>query len=419
MIQNKSPYKDYGDSDLTDDYLFLEDEFEKGKEPSFIPNELYDKYNVKKGLRNNNGTGVLVLLTKISEVHGYNIDNDGNKIDDQGHLYYRGYDIYDLAKLNKEAFGFERVMFLILFCHLPSEEELEKFHAFISDSYSLPYEFAENFILKTPSRSTMNTIQRAILSLYSYDDNPDSIDTFETLKKGLSIIAKMPAIIAYSYQAKKHYIDGKSLFIHKPKKEYTMAQNILYMTRSDGKFTTLEAETLDLALIIHADHGGGNNSTFANIVISSTGTDIYSSMSGSLGSLKGPRHGGANKEVRNMMKQVIHSIGLKASEEDLEFLGMSPEELKNRYMKEKSILFVSRSSNGSDVYIGNEHYSVPSKKIDVLDSTGAGDAFFARILLELDHCSDPYSLSIENWKEILMKANEDGANACLHKGALK
>ena len=317
MIQNKSPYKDYGDSDLTDDYLFLEEEFEKGKEPSFIPNELYDKYNVKKGLRNNNGTGVLVLLTKISEVHGYNIDNDGNKIDDQGHLYYRGYDIYDLAKLNKEAYGYERVMFLILFCHLPSEEELEKFHAFISDSYSLPYEFAENFILKTPSRSTMNTIQRAILSLYSYDDNPDSIDTFETLKKGLSIIAKMPAIISYSYQAKKHYIDGKSLFIHKPKKEYTMAQNILYMTRSDGKFTTLEAETLDLALIIHADHGGGNNSTFANIVISSTGTDIYSSMSGSLGSLKGPRHGGANKEVRNMMKQVIHSIGLKASEEDI------------------------------------------------------------------------------------------------------
>lgn len=295
---------------------FIEHLFNSGLEESYISNDLYEKYNVKKGLRNNNGTGVLVLLTKISDVYGYRMEND-KKIDEEGHLYYRGYDIYDLAKYNSQKCGFERICYLILFSKLPSDKELEDFHNALSEEYELPKGFAEDVIFKNSSPSIMNQIQRSILSLYGYDDNPDEVDPTEVLIKGLKIIAKLPSIISYCYRAKRHYIDGLSLHIRNPKKEFSIAENILRMSRTDGEYNQLEVETLDLALILHADHGGGNNSTFANLVVSSTATDIYSAMCASLGSLKGPRHGGANRSVRDMMHAVIYEIGLDAAEEQI------------------------------------------------------------------------------------------------------
>ncbi len=293
---------------------FIEDKFKKSLSDNSIDTKLYDVYNVKRGLRNADGTGVLVALTKISDVHGYRIV-DGKKIDDDGHLYYRGIDIYDL--MIKDTFGYEKVCYLILFGHLPSDKDLFKFHEILSEEYNLPNEFLENHILKNPSKNLMNLIQRAVLALYSFDDDPDNTDPMEVLKKGIALLAKMPAIICYSLQAKKHYIDNESLTIHHPNKDYSIAENILYLSRNNGEFTKLEAETLDLSLIIHADHGGGNNSTFVNVVIGSTATDIYSAISGSLGSLKGPRHGGANSQVEDMMETIINDISFDATDEEI------------------------------------------------------------------------------------------------------
>lgn len=295
---------------------FIEKSYNESIDLLKIENDLYDKYNVKKGLRNANGTGVLVGLTKISDVHGYKMV-DGVKQDDEGHLYYRDIDLYDLAKIDKDCYGYERTCYLILFGHLPNDEEFEEFKKIIKDNYFLPNGFLENTILRTPSHSLMNHIARAILALYSYDSDPDNTDALEILRKGISLIAKMPAIISYSLQAKTHYIDNDSLHIHHPKKELSIAENILYLSRNDGKYTKLEAEVLDLCLIIHADHGGGNNSTFVNVVVSSTGTDIYSAMAASLCSLKGPRHGGANKSVEDMFMYIIDDIGLDATDEQI------------------------------------------------------------------------------------------------------
>lgn len=295
---------------------FIAKSFSNSLKAANIQNELYDKYNVKKGLRNANGTGVLVLLTKISDVYGYKMVND-QKIDDEGHLYYRGYDIFDLVKYNKQRYGFERICYLILFSKLPTEQELKEFHEVLANQYFLPEGFAEDVIFKNVNKSVMNQIQKSILNLYGFDDNPDNVSPLETLNKGLNIMAKMPSIISYSYRAKRHYIDKLSLHIRNPKKEYSIAENLIRMSRKYGNFTQLEVETLDLALILHADHGGGNNSTFANLVVSSTATDIYSAMSASLGSLKGPRHGGANRAVRDMMIEVIKKIGVDASEEKI------------------------------------------------------------------------------------------------------
>ena len=296
---------------------FIKIEYESSIPLSNIESSLYDKYNVKRGLRNSNGTGVLVLLTKISDVYGYELV-DNKKIDRDGHLYYRGYDIYKLANLSNKQYGFERICFLILFSKLPTEEEIIDFHNYLKKEYELPKEFVADILLKNVSSSIINQVQKSILSLYSFDDNPDDYSPYSTLIKGLNIIAKLPSIISYSYRSKKHYIDGLSLHIREPKEDYSLAENLLYMSRRNGEFTRLEAETLDLALILHADHGGANNSTFAGIVVSSTSTDIYSSIVASLGSLKGPRHGGANRKVKDMMSCVLKKITLNATDEEIE-----------------------------------------------------------------------------------------------------
>ena len=284
-----------------------------------IDNALYDKYDVKRGLRNNNGTGVLVGLTRVAEVSGYSM-KDNIKVPKEGNLYYRGIDIRDVAKLSGDDYGFENTCFLLLFGHYPNEEESKIFKDIISSKYDLPDLFMENIILKNPSKSLMNHITRCILSLYSFDEDPDNINGYEMIKKGINILSRMPAIISYSLQAKTHYLDHDSLHIHYPKKEYSFAENILYMSRNDGKFTELEAKTLDRCLIVHADHGGGNNSAFVGTVVSSTLTDIYSMLAASMTSLKCPRHGGANMAVLDMMSAVINEIGIDATDDEIELI---------------------------------------------------------------------------------------------------
>ena len=339
-----------------------------------IPNELYEKYNVKKGLRNANGTGVLVLLTKISYVYGYKIV-DGQKVDDDGHLFYRGYDIFELAK-GKQRYGFERICYLILFSKLPSDEELNAFHEVLASNYSLPKGFAEDVIFKNTSPSIMNQIQKAILNLYAYDDNPDDVSPLGTLVKGLNILAKMPSIISYSYRAKRHYIDGLTLHIRNPKPEYSIAENILRMSRTHGDYTQFEVDTLDLALILHADHGGGNNSTFANLVVSSTATDIYSSMCASLGSLKGPRHGGANRAVRDMMHAVIDEIGLDATDEAIS--EMANRLLNKDFFDQKGLIY----GIGHPVYTKSDPRTIllkeKCKELALLDNEMRRFNFYSR-----------------------------------------
>ena len=292
--------------------------FQKAILENTIDNNLYTIHDVKKGLRNEDGTGVLIGLTRIADVVGYE-KIDGKKVDTEGQLYYRGISIFDLTKnldTNKIC-GFEEICFLILFGHLPNQEELAIFMKELQSLYTLPDGFLANNILRYPGMNIMNKMQRSLLMLYDTDENADDCSVENTFKQGLSIIAKMPAMLAYAYQAKAHVLHNESLYIHHPDTNASIAENILRMIRPDCKYTELEAKILDLMLVLHADHGAGNNSTFTNIVVSSTNTDIYSAFSASVGSLKGPRHGGANIANKNMMKAIIDEIGLDASIEDM------------------------------------------------------------------------------------------------------
>ena len=293
---------------------YLAQFFGKSQNYTDIPNRLFSEYNVKKGLRNEDGTGVCIGLTKVSDVVGYSKE-DGKKMDTPGDLYYRGYSVRDLVMNKRLTHGYEEICFLILFGYLPKKEELERFCGVLKEMYELPYDFLETNILRTPAKNLMNKIQHAVLALYSYDDEPDDIDEYKTLLKGVNLIAKMPSIVCYEYMSKEHYFNRKSLVLHYPLKEYSIAENFLYMLREDRKFTEKEANLLDVLLMLHADHGGGNNSTFTNVVISSTNTDIYSTICGSIGSLKGPRHGGANLKASEMMDEVIAQIGYSGDRE--------------------------------------------------------------------------------------------------------
>ena len=296
---------------------FLEEEYKRLIDEQSIDQSLYDTYKVKRGLRNNNGTGVLVGLTKVAEVSGYTVDDNSVKQPKRGNLYYRGIDIRDVSMLSGDDYGYENTAFLLLFGHYPSKEEEIEFKKLISSQYDLPEGFLENIILKNPSKSLMNHITRSILSLYSFDEDPDNIEPYELIKKGIKIMAAMPAIVAYSLQAKTHYLDHDSLHIHFPKKEYSFAENLLYLARNDGNFTELEAKTLDRCLMVHADHGGGNNSAFVGTVVATTATDIYSMIAASMASLKGPKHGGANQAVLDQMEEVIKLIGLDATDSEI------------------------------------------------------------------------------------------------------
>jgi citrate synthase len=271
--------------------------------------DLYQKYEVKRGLRNEDGSGVLVGLTEIGDVHGYIFD-EGERVPVDGRLLYRGINITEIAKgfQNDRRFGFEEVVYLLLFGDLPKKKQLQEFRALLGSNRTLPDGFIENMILKAPSRDVVNKLARSVLVCYSYDSNPDDIRIKNILRQCLELIARFPTMVAYGYQAKRHYFDGKSLFIHRPRPELSTAENLLHLIRSDSSYTRLEAETLDLALVIHAEHGGGNNSTFTTHVVSSTGTDTYSAIAAAVGSLKGPLHGGANLKVMEMMRNIQSNV---------------------------------------------------------------------------------------------------------------
>lgn len=274
-----------------------------------IEKRLYDEYNVKRGLRNDDGSGVLVGLTRIGNVHGF-IKDEHEIVPVEGRLRYRGIEIEDIiAHLEKEGrFGFEEVIFLLLFGKLPTNEELDEFNTLLDNNRNLPDGFTENMILKSPSNDIMNNLARGVLALYSYDKDPDNISIPNVLRQSIEMIARFPTLIAYGYQAKSRYYGNGSMFLHHPGSNVGTARCFLQLIRPDQKFTELEAKTLDICLILHAEHGGGNNSSFAIHVITSSDTDSYSAVSAAVGSLKGPKHGGANNKVIDMMNHIKVNI---------------------------------------------------------------------------------------------------------------
>ena len=280
--------------------------------------ELYKTYDVKRGLRNANGTGVLVGLTRIGDVVGYEI-KDGQKIAIPGRLVYRGYNVEDLiadAEKNKQ-FGYEQCAYLLLFGELPTQEKLETFKQYLGEFRALPEHFTEDMIMKAPSSDIMNKIARGVLASYSYDEDPEDRSVGNVVKQCVELIARFSTLAAYGYQAKRRYYDNKSMFIHNPKAELSTAENFLRLIRSDKTYTRLEAETLDLALILHAEHGGGNNSSLTVHVVSSADTDTYSAMAAAVGSLKGRRHGGANIKVMEMMDEIKANVKDWTSEKEV------------------------------------------------------------------------------------------------------
>lgn len=280
--------------------------------------ELFKAYGVKRGLRNEDETGVMAGLTAVGQVKGYYIE-DGEKMPMEGHLKYRGYDIYDIVEnCEKEGrFGYEEVAFLLLFGELPNRDTLQKFTELLGDLRALPEGFAEDMILKAPSSNIMNKMARSVLAMYSYDDNPDETTVDNILRQSIELIARLPVMAAVGYQAKRHYHDGESMYLHVPQKHLSTAENLLYMLRPDNKYTRQEAEMLDVLLMIQAEHGGGNNSAFTTRVVSSSGTDTYSAIAAAIGSLKGPKHGGANAKVMGMMNDIMANVSDWTDEEEV------------------------------------------------------------------------------------------------------
>ena len=288
------------------------------EEAGIIEQELYTRYDVKRGLRDLNGRGVLAGLTTISDVRANKIV-DGVQIPLPGNLFYRGYNVKDLVKglPADHCFGFEETTYLLLFDKLPNKDELEEFKKILAGYRSLPTSFVRDIIMKAPSKDMMNTLARSVLTLYSYDDRADDTSIPNVLRQCLQLISMFPMLAIYGYQAYSHYHDGNSLFIHQPKAEYSTAENILHLLRADGQFTPLEAKILDIALILHAEHGGGNNSSFTTHVVPSSMTDTYSTIAAAIGSLKGPRHGGANIKVVKMFEDMKEHVSDWTAEEEV------------------------------------------------------------------------------------------------------
>nr|WP_294529063.1 citrate/2-methylcitrate synthase [uncultured Blautia sp.] len=288
------------------------------KDHSTLDLSLYGKYDVKRGLRDVNGKGVLAGLTQISNVCATEV-KDGKEVPCAGKLSYRGYDIKDLTRgfIEDDRFGFEETTYLLLFGKLPTAQELQDFSKLLANQRSLPTNFVRDVIMKAPSKDIMNALSRSVLTLYCYDKNPDDIALPNVLRQCLNLISVFPLLSVYGYQAYNHYSCGKSLYIHNPKKDLSTAENILRMLRPDKKYTHLEAKILDLALILHMEHGGGNNSTFTTRVVSSSGTDTYSAVAAALGSLKGPKHGGANIKVVSMFNDMKKNIKDFSDEDEI------------------------------------------------------------------------------------------------------
>ena len=278
-------------------------------EKGIIDNSLYTKYEVKRGLRDVSGKGVLVGLTEISEIISYIIE-DGDYIPCEGKLFYRGINVEKIVQgfLDENRFGFEEICFLLLFGHMPNKQEFEEFRNLMESRAVLPENFLRDTIMSAPSRDMMNSLAKSVLTLYTYDNNPDDISINNVIRQSINLIAQFPLLAIYGYQSYAHYYRNQSLVIHTPVKGYSTAENILHMLRPDSKYSQLEARILDIALILHAEHGGGNNSTFTIHVVSSSHTDSYSAIAAALGSLKGPRHGGANIKVVQMFRDMMEKI---------------------------------------------------------------------------------------------------------------
>lgn len=285
---------------------------------SHIEPELYAKYDVKRGLRDISGRGVLTGLTEIAEVHSYTI-RDAEYIPCEGKLFYRGIDIEDIVDgfLNDDRPGFEETTYLLLFGELPTRQQLDDFNKLLGSYRSLPTNFVRDVIMKASSRNMMNSLAKSILTLYSYDANADDTDIANVLRQSLELIAIFPLLAVYSYQAYSYYHDGQSLMIHTPSPTLSTAENLLLLLRGANNYTKLEAKILDLALMLHADHGGGNNSTFTTRVVTSTGTDTYSAITAAVGSLKGPKHGGANIKVVEMFDDMMNKVSNWEDEEEI------------------------------------------------------------------------------------------------------
>ncbi|MDR2532098.1 MAG: citrate/2-methylcitrate synthase [Oscillospiraceae bacterium] len=309
MVQKLSSY-----SEVTDDIVKLSERIVSNMQ---INPELYAKFEVKRGLRDISGKGVLAGLTNIAEVKSYTID-DGEMIPCEGKLYYHGYDIDEIVKgfVKDKRHGFEETIYLLLFGELPTPEQLKFFNELMVAYRDLPPSFTRDVILKAPSRDMMNSLARSVLTLYSYDEKADDISIPNVLRQSIQLISLFPRLAVYGYHGYKHFYEGQSLYIHAPLPELSTARNILYMLRPDNHYTELEAEVLDIALVLHADHGGGNNSTFTSRVVTSSGTDTYSTIAAAIGSLKGPKHGGANIKVSQMFDDMKQKV--KNWENDLE-----------------------------------------------------------------------------------------------------
>lgn len=283
-----------------------------------IDKSLYEKYDVKRGLRDSNGRGVLTGLTEISDVSG-TTEIDNNRVQTEGKLYYQGYEVNDLIKkYGENKYCFEIIVYLLLFGKLPDDDELEMFLEVMSKMQNLESRFVRDVVMKASNANIMNAMQRCVLTLYTYDSDPDNISAENVLRQSLVLINKLPLIAVYSYKAYCHFRKDETLTIRNPKKGYSLAENILRMLRPNGKYTELEAKVLNIALVLHAEHGGGNNSTFTTHVVTSSGTDTYSSTAASIGSLKGPRHGGANIKVADMFRNIKANIVNKEDEHEIE-----------------------------------------------------------------------------------------------------
>lgn len=281
---------------------------ELNKNNSIKPND-FARYHVKRGLRNEDGTGVMAGLTRICSVEGYYI-LDGERVAKEGVLSYRGYDINQIIEncVKENRFGFEEVTWLLLFGNLPTENQLFSLHEVLAECRDLPEDFIEDMVMKHASKDIMNKMARCILGLYSYDENPDDISVANVLRQSLQLIAQVPTIMNAAYQVKRRAFDGRTMYLHPIRKDQTTAEYILNQIRPDKKFSDEEAKLLDIMLMLHADHGGGNNSTFSTRVLTSSGTDTYSAIAAGFGSLKGPRHGGANISVAHMMNEIIENV---------------------------------------------------------------------------------------------------------------
>ena len=322
-----------------------------------IESEMYLKHRVNRGLRDLNGNGVVTGLTEVSTIIAKKVGEDGEVLPCEGKLCYRGVNVRDLVDgfTKDDRFGFEETVYLLLFGQLPNESELKDFTKQLSNYRSLPKSFVRDMILKAPGKDMMNILSRSVLALYAYDDNPDDISVENVLRQCLQLIAMFPLLAVYGYQSYRHYHRGKSLHIRLPKPQYSTAENLLHILRKDGTFTPLEAKILDLALVLHAEHGGGNNSTFTTHVVTSSGTDSYSAIAAALGSLKGPRHGGANIKVVKMFDDMKKNVNIKDENEIKAYL--------------KRLLDKDAFDKAGLIYgMGHAVYSLSDPRADILKS---------------------------------------------------